>query len=78
MMILIKEEETKKEETWAEDVDIQHRFTFAMEYGPHVDVQGYEMVIDYFRLFLNDQLDEQVWTSEDGEEEKRLDRNYRR
>ena len=45
-----------EDETWIENAIIQNQFPFVEEYGPHVNVHGCETSIDYFYLFLNDQL----------------------
>ena len=50
------ESDHDEEETWTEDAIIHNQFPFVEEYGPHVDVQNCETPIDYFCLFLNDQL----------------------
>ena len=50
------ESDHDEKKTWTEEAIIHDQFPFVEEYGPHVDVQGCETPIDYFYLFLDDQL----------------------
>ena len=52
----VDESDHYEEETWIENAIIHNQFPFVEEYGPHMNVQGCETSIDYFYLFLNDQL----------------------
>jgi hypothetical protein len=46
----------EEEETWVEDATTHDRFAFTEECGIHADVQSCEVPIDYFQLFLTDEL----------------------
>ncbi|KAK5973734.1 hypothetical protein GCK32_010462 [Trichostrongylus colubriformis] len=53
-------EETSGEEeiqvTWTDETTKFDRFVFAEDCGPHAEVESCDNPIDYFQLFLNDEL----------------------